>query len=173
MMTGEHQEKYQEPELNKKRAEEAPIVLKPIARVRNDVKEIGMRCWKDTVSEIVFEPDYVDALDNLDTFSHIIVIFWMHRSPVWDNSSSRIHPQRRQDLPLVGVFATRSPVRPNPLGMAIVKLLERKGNVLKVAGLDAIDGTPVVDIKTYFPGDSIDHIQVPGWVRQLHQYKAD
>jgi tRNA-Thr(GGU) m(6)t(6)A37 methyltransferase TsaA len=160
--------------VNEKSAKNAePIVLKPIARVRNDVKEIGMRCWKDTVSEIVFESDYVDALDNLDTFSHIIVIFWMHRSPEWDRSRSRIHPQRRQDLPLVGVFATRSPVRPNPLGMAIVKLLERNGNVLKVAGLDAIDGTPVVDIKTYFPGDAVGRIQVPDWVRRLRQRKAE
>jgi tRNA-Thr(GGU) m(6)t(6)A37 methyltransferase TsaA len=147
--------------------------MKPIARVKNDITEIGMRCWKDTVSEIVFEPDYIDALDNLDSFSHILVVFWMHRSPAWDHSMSKVHPQRMQDLPLVGIFATRSPVRPNPLGIAIVKLLERKGNMLTVAGLDAIDGTPVVDIKTYFPGDSIADIQVPEWVWQLHQYKTD
>ena len=160
-------------ELSVNREDLPPITLTPIARVKNEVKETGMRCWKEVVSEIVFEPGYEDALDNLDDFSHIVVIFWMDRSPSWDPAASKIHPQMRQELPLVGVFATRSPVRPNPLGMSIVKLLERKGNVLRVMGLDAINGTPVVDIKTYFPGDSVPDIKVPDWVYKLRQYKAE
>jgi tRNA-Thr(GGU) m(6)t(6)A37 methyltransferase TsaA len=172
-MSNVNRDRIQEKKLNQQGENLAPIALKPIARVKNDVEEIGIRCWKDVVSEIVFEPGFEDALDSIDSFSHIIVIFWMHRSPAWDNSMSKTHPQRRQDLPLVGIFATRSPVRPNPLGIATVRLLERKGNVLKVAGLDAVNNTPVMDIKTYFPGDSIADIKVPDWVYKLRQYKAE
>jgi tRNA (Thr-GGU) A37 N-methylase len=69
----------------------------------------------------------------------------------------------------VGVLATRSPVRPNPLGITVVKLLEKRGNVLKVIGLDAIDGTPVVDIKPCLPGDSVTQIEVPDWINKLRQ----
>ena len=145
-----------------------PIVLEPIATVKNEIKEMGMHCWKDIVSEIVFNRDFESAMEGLEDFSHMIVIFWMHRSPAWNMSMSKTHPQRRQDLPLVGVFATRSPVRPNPLGIAVVKLLERRGNVLKVMGLDAIDGTPVVDIKAYFPSDAVALSRVPDWVHKLH-----
>jgi len=150
----------------------APIVLKPIATVRNDVKELGRHDSEHVVSEIVFKPNLVDALDGVEEFSHIQVLFWMHLSPPGESAPPKTHPQMRQDLPLVGVLATRSPVRPNPLGLAVVKLLERKGNVLKVSGLDAIDGTPVVDIKPYLPGDSITQIRVPDWFHKLHQSKS-
>jgi len=71
----------------------------------------------------------------------------------------------KPELPLVGRFATRSPSRPNPVGQATVKLLERHDNILKVKGLDAIDGTPVIDIKPYLPGyDSADGAKVPLWM---------
>jgi tRNA-Thr(GGU) m(6)t(6)A37 methyltransferase TsaA len=76
-----------------------------------------------------------------------------------------VHPKRNPDLPLVGVFATRSPARPNPIGIATVKLLECRDNVLKVIGLDAIDGTPVLDIKPHIPGsDSPTSVSTPGWL---------
>lgn len=148
---------------------QAPIVLRPIATVKNDVKEVGKRDWAQVVSELVFDASSKDAMDGLEDFSHIIVLFWMHRSPAWECSMSKTHPQMRPDLPLIGVLATRSPVRPNPLGLAVVRLLERRGNVLRVEGLDAIDGTPVVDIKPYLPNDSAAQARVPDWVHKLHQ----
>jgi tRNA-Thr(GGU) m(6)t(6)A37 methyltransferase TsaA len=151
-------------------AGQAPILLDPIAWVKNGVKDPGHHEWTQVESELVFNPGFDDALDGLDDFSHITVLFWMHRSPAWDITTSKIHPQRRTDLPLVGVLATHSPYRPNPLGMTIVRLLERRGNVLKVSGLDAIDGTPVVDIKPFFPGDEATEARVPDWVFQLRQY---
>jgi tRNA-Thr(GGU) m(6)t(6)A37 methyltransferase TsaA len=71
----------------------------------------------------------------------------------------------KQELPLVGLFATRSPYRPNPVGKAAVRLLQRRGNVLRVRGLDAIDGTPVIDIKPYIPGyDSATDAKAPQWI---------
>lgn len=145
---------------------QAPIVLRTIATVKNNVKEMGKRGWAQVVSELVFDPSFKDAMDGLEDFSHIIVLFWMHRSPTWECSMSKIHPRGRSDLPLLGVLATRSPVRPNPLGMAVVRLLERRGNVLKVIGLDAIDGSPVVDIKPYFPNDSSAQATAPNWVHK-------
>src|SRR4030042_643856 len=115
------------------------MTLEPIAVVRNEIKEMGRHKWEEVVSLLIFRPDLEEALDGLENFSHIIVVFWMHLSPVGESIVLKIHPQMRQDLPLVGVLATRSPVRPNPLGVTIVKLLERKGTLLKVIGLGGVD----------------------------------
>ena len=145
------------------------ITLKPIGVVKNEVKQPPQPelDWQDVVSEIVVDSSLSEALDNLDEFSHIIVLYWMHRVKV-GRAPTRVHPKGRQELPLVGLFASRSPYRPNPLGKATVRLLERKGNILKVEGLDAIDGTPVIDIKPYIPGyDSVDDAKVPPWITSL------
>jgi len=149
-----------------------PMVLNSIGWIKNDIKETGMRDWNQIVSELVFDPGLQEALDGLEEFSHLVVLFWMHRSPVKESFTLKTHPQRREDLPLVGVFATRSPVRPNPLGMTVVKLLERKDNVLKVIGLDAIDSTPVIDVKPYLPSDSVTQMQVPDWVHKLRKFTS-
>ena len=110
------------------------------------------------------DPSLSEALDNLDEFSHIIVLYWIHRHPP-GQPPTKVHPMGKRELPLVGVFATRSPNRPNPIGKATVRLLERRGNILKVAGLDALDGSPVIDIKPYIPGyDSVADARVPPWV---------
>jgi len=158
--------------LNQARKKQSPVVLKPIGTVKNEVKEIGKHGWDQIVSEIVVRPDLSDALDGLEEFSHIVVIFWMHLSPSGESTPHKTHPQMRPDLPLVGVLATRSPVRPNPVGISVVKLLERRDNILKVMGLDAIDGTPVVDIKPYLPRDAVSQIKGPDWVHKLHNESA-
>lgn len=144
--------------------------LRAIATVKNEVRETGKReDWDRIVSEIVFNPAFEDALDGLKEFSHVIVLFWMHRSSAGECPVTKTHPQMRKDLPLVGVFATRSPVRPNPLGMTVVRLVKRRRNILEVTGLDAIDGTPVIDIKPYLPSDLISQASVPDWVHKLHR----
>lgn len=143
--------------------QEQGMTLRPIGFVHNQVKATGKFDFKEMVSEIIIEPSFSEALDNLEEFSHIIVLYWMHladRQP-----PAKIHPKGRRELSLVGLFATRSPDRPNPIGKATVELLEKKGNLLRVKGLDAIDGTPVVDIKPYLPhNDCVDNARVPGWV---------
>jgi tRNA-Thr(GGU) m(6)t(6)A37 methyltransferase TsaA len=148
----------------------SPIVLEPIAWVRNDIKDPGRHDSSRVESEILFVPGFDNALDGLEDFSHLTVLFWMHRSPKWDGSTPKVHPQRRPDLPLVGVLATHSPFRPNPLGMTVVRLLERRGSTLRVLGLDAIDGTPVVDVKPCFPGDVATEATVPDWALKLRRY---
>jgi tRNA-Thr(GGU) m(6)t(6)A37 methyltransferase TsaA len=139
------------------------INLKAIGIVRNQIKEPKHQESRQVVSEIVIDRNLTEALDNLDEFSHIIILYWIHRSR--RPSPVKVHPRGDPERALMGVFATRSPSRPNPIGKATVKLLERKGNILKVQGLDAIDGSPVLDIKPYIPGyDSVENARAPSWM---------
>ena len=142
------------------------MTLKAIGIVRNKVgqKPKPGYDWWGIVSEIVVDSNLTEALDGLDEFSHIIVLYWMHRVTT-GQVRTKIHPMGRGELPLVGLFATRSPNRPNPVGKATVRLLQRQGNILKIEGLDAIDGTPIIDIKPYIPGyDSATNAKVPSWI---------
>jgi tRNA-Thr(GGU) m(6)t(6)A37 methyltransferase TsaA len=139
--------------------------LRAIGIVRNDIKQPIRHGWREIVSEIVVNSNLAEALDGLDEFSHIIVLYWMHRLDPGRQLPLKVHPMGKPELPLVGRFATRSPSRPNPVGQATVRLLERRGNILKVKGLDAIDGTPVIDIKPYIPGyDSASDAKAPLWM---------
>ena len=143
------------------------VVLRPIGNVVSPVAEPSQQEWESVVSEVVVDEPYAEALDGIEEFSHIIVIFHFHRSES-RLSGLRIHPERREELPRVGIFATRSPVRPNPIGVTTVRLLERRGNVLRVQGLDAIDGTPVLDIKPHIPiADACEGARVPRWIDVL------
>jgi len=141
------------------------MTLKVIGIVRSEIKKPLMRDYKEAVSDIVIDSSLTEALDNLEDFSHIIVIYWMHQLIPSGQLPSKIYPMGRQELPVVGLFATRSPNRPNPLGKTTVRLLQRQGNILRVKGLDALDGTPVIDIKPYIPGgDSVPNAKVPSWI---------
>jgi tRNA-Thr(GGU) m(6)t(6)A37 methyltransferase TsaA len=146
-----------------------PMSWEPIAMVKNDVKEMGRHDWDKVISQLIFRPDLEDALEGVKEFSHLIVLFVFHLSPSGEDVPHKIHPQKRPDLPLVGVFATRSPVRPNPLGMAVVEIKGQMKNVLMVTGLDALDGTPIVDIKPYLTDDSMDRLRVPDWILKLRE----
>ena len=140
--------------------------LIPIGTVRSPLKEPTYERLnlKEIISEIIIDESLTEALNGLEGFSHIIVLYWMHLA-TREKKRLKTHPMGRQDVPPQGLFATRSPNRPNPLGKTTVRLLERKGNVLRVQGLDAIDGTPVIDIKPYMPGyDSATDATTPDWV---------
>jgi tRNA-Thr(GGU) m(6)t(6)A37 methyltransferase TsaA len=146
------------------------IEMKPIGIVRNEMKEhppvAQMGRWAQVVSEIEVNEEYTEALDGLEDFSHITVIYWMHRmGPV---PSLKRHPMGRADMPLVGIFASRTPHRINPLGVSVVRLLERKDNRLRVRGLDALDGSPVIDIKGYSPPlRPHERPRLPEWIRKI------
>ena len=146
-------------------AEQSPgMNLKAIGIVRNDVRQPVRHGWREVVSDIVVDGKLTEALDGLDEFSHLIILYWMHQLTPGRKLKLKVHPMGKPELPLVGRFATRSPSRPNPVGQATVQLLERRGNILKVKGLDAIDGTPVIDIKPYIPGyDSAADAKAPKW----------
>jgi len=140
--------------------------LKAVGIVSNEIKQppgYGFG-WEKVVSEIVINSSLAEALDGLEGFSHIVVLFWMHQA-TRDEVTLKVRPMGKQEFPLVGLFATRSPHRPNPVGETVVRLLERHGNILEVQGLDAINDTPVVDIKPYIPnGDTVVSAKVPTWI---------
>jgi tRNA-Thr(GGU) m(6)t(6)A37 methyltransferase TsaA len=132
---------------------ELPVItLKAIGSVRSEIKARSRQRSKKLVSEIVVDKDFTEALDNLDEYSHIIVLYYIHQSRT--PAPLKVHPRKRFDLPPVGVFASRSPDRPNPIGKSTVRLLQRHDNVLVVEGLDAIDGTPVLVLNLIFPGST-------------------
>lgn len=147
----------------------AGAALKAIGVVRSGLSQLAQPDPSEVVSEVVVDQSLAEALDGLDDFSHIIVLYWLHQA-VPGGLSLKVHPRGRRENPLVGLFATRSPHRPNPLGITTVRLLERRKNVLVVEGLDAFDGTPVIDIKPYIPqGDSVADGRVPQWVSERYQ----
>ncbi len=149
------------------------INLVPIGRVVNDVEYPSDVRWETIVSKVVINPDLAEALDGIEGFSHIVVISYLHKVGEDRRSLLKVHPENREELPLVGVFATRSPVRPNPIGITVVKLLERQENVLKVLGLDAYDGTPVLDIKPYLrQGDLVEEATTPDWLLRLWELQS-
>ena len=142
-----------------------PLDVRPIGWVRNNVKEPRPTGWESVESDLEMEASMTPALKGLEGFSHIIVLFWMHLVAQELRGPGQLHPGSRQDLPLVGAFATRTQLRPNPIGMAVVPLLSVNGARLRVRGLDAIDGTPVLDIKPYLPPyDAPKDVRMPPWV---------
>jgi len=147
-------------------ASELPsMILKAIGIVRSEIRQPTRRDCKEIVSDIVIDSSLTEALDGLDDFSHIIVLYWMHQATTGGQQVTKVHPMGRKELPLLGLFATRAPNRPNRIGIATVRLLERQGNILRIEGLDAIEGTPVIDIKPYIPGyDSVANTEMSPWV---------
>lgn len=144
------------------------IQLRPIGHVHNSVKEAKHEGWDEVESEIVLEGVPQEALDGIEEYSHVQVIFWMDRVMPEQRRAWKVHPRGRQDLPLVGVFATRTPDRPNPMGLTTVRLLERRDSVLRVKGLDALDGTAVLDIKPPSPKhDVFQEARFPDWLKRL------
>jgi len=146
------------------------IRLSPVGFVKRKVKEEDVKD-RNLACSIVVKKGYEKALDGIEDFSHVYVIFWMQKIGDAERKTLKTHPRGRMDLPLLGVFATRSPLRPNPIGLTIVELLGRKGNVLMVKGLDAFDGTPVIDVKPYNHWDRIEDVKVPAWWLKLEKEK--
>ena len=110
--------------------------LKPVAFVKTEAVGKEVRN-KNLVSRIVFREEYTEALGGVEEFSHLFVLFWLHEMSDEDRQVMKVHPQGRKDIPLLGIFATRTPHRPNPIGLTRVKLLNVEGNILTVQGLDA------------------------------------
>ncbi|MBI4536900.1 MAG: tRNA (N6-threonylcarbamoyladenosine(37)-N6)-methyltransferase TrmO [candidate division NC10 bacterium] len=139
-----------------------------IGVVYNDVKEPTDQGWGRVVSEVVLDDSLCDGLDGIEAFSHIMVLFWMHRAAEAEPVRMRRRPQGREDMPELGIFAQRARHRPNPIGITTVKLLRRERNRLYVEGLDAINGTPVLDVKPYVPAyDAAESPRVPEWISRL------
>ena len=122
-------------------------------------------------SKIVIKKEFSKGLDGIGGFSHLFVLFWMHKTSAPEKMILKVHPRHRLYLPKQGVFATRTQFRPNSIGLTVVKLVRRAGNTLTVKGLDAYEGTPVLDLKPYDPWDRLCKIRVPAWWKKLEKEK--
>ena len=124
------------------------FTLKPIAFVNNSRKEILDDNWGSIISTIeLSEEIHEDALKGIHEFSHLEIVFYFDQVSDDKVQYEARHPRNNKDYPEVGIFAQRGKNRPNKLGITTVELVETKPRVLIVKGLDAIDGTPIVDIK--------------------------
>lgn len=144
------------------------VALQPIGVVRSPVVEGVDEDWGSVVAEIHLREEYAPGLRGLEEFSHVIVVFLMHEATFSPGDDLVRRPRGRADMPELGIFAQRAKHRPNPIGLTAVRLLSVRGNVLTVQGLDAIDGSPVLDIKPYLPAfDRVEDATTPGWVGKL------
>jgi tRNA-Thr(GGU) m(6)t(6)A37 methyltransferase TsaA len=122
----------------------------PVGYIRSDVTERGQAPRQgrdsDLGASIEILAQYSEALEGIGQWSQLLVICWMHLA---DRDILAVHPKGNAKAPLTGVFGTRSPARPNPVAVYAVDLLSLEGNILYVKGIDAVDGTPVLDIKPH------------------------
>jgi tRNA-Thr(GGU) m(6)t(6)A37 methyltransferase TsaA len=125
--------------------------IHPIGFVRNSADE--KTDWEDLISELEILPEYEEGLYRIEEMPEILVVFYFDRAR---EIKMRVHPKHDHSIPQVGVFASRSPTRPNFLGITKVKLLERRANILVVKGLDALNGTPILDLKPGVRWDQLD-----------------
>ena len=113
-------------------------------------------------ARIVLQPEYQDGLLGLEQFSHVWVIWWFDRNDTPEQRQIlQVHPRANRQNPLAGVFATRAPVRPNPVALTLCRIVALEGNVLEVDGIDAFEGTPVIDLKPYIPSESVSDVEYP------------
>jgi tRNA (adenine37-N6)-methyltransferase len=146
------------------------ISLRVIARVRNGRESTADADWGAVVSRLELLPDFATGLAGVDQFSHALVVFYMHMDPDREPETLVRRPRGRADMPLVGVFAQRGRMRPNPIGVTAVEVVGVEPRALVVRGLDAVDGTPVLDLKPYVPAfDLRPEARIPDWLDHLMQ----
>jgi len=132
------------------------LLLRPIGTIRSPFHEKSEAPRQaivaaETTGSIEILPEHEDALSDLAGFDRIWILFWFHLAPSEDDRATRGKVQPPRSTVRRGVFATRTPHRPNPIGMSAVRLLRVEGRVLHIEGIDFVDGTPVIDIKPYIP----------------------
>jgi tRNA-Thr(GGU) m(6)t(6)A37 methyltransferase TsaA len=144
------------------------IVLQPVAFVKNGRMELSDDFWGTVISEIELAPGIpAEAFNGIDDFSHLEIIFYFDKSDKSEIVFSG-HPRGNKEWPHTGIFAQRKKDRPNALGLTIAELVKREGNKIWVKFLDAVDGTPIVDIKPvlkeFLPNGEI---RQPAWSNEL------
>jgi tRNA (Thr-GGU) A37 N-methylase len=146
------------------------IIMRPIGWVRGGRVEPIDDDWGAVEAQIALDPARfgADATAGLADFSHLEVIFHFHAAPEAEIEVGARHPRGREDWPLVGIFAQRGKGRPNRIGVTVCEIVSVEGLIVRVRGLDAIDGTPVLDLKPvmreFLPRGEI---RQPGWAGEL------
>ena len=148
------------------------IVLQPIGVVRSPVKEVADDCWGGVVSTVELDAKLfgMDCTLGLSEYSHVEIVFLLDKiSPEKVQTGAR-HPRGRADWPKMGIFAQRSKDRPNRIGVTVCEIESVTGLQIRVRELDAIDGTPVLDVKPYMKGFAPrGEVREPAWAVQLMQ----
>ena len=149
------------------------IKLKPIGVVYTKSSDTEVKEKGDLEGELVIYPEFQEALEGIDGYSHLFVIVYFDRLRAEQIGPLRVKPRglmRRgftlEELPLLGVFALDSPTRPNPIGLTLVRFLGREANRLFVQGLDFFNETPILDIKGYRPQYHTENYTLPDWFRK-------
>jgi tRNA-Thr(GGU) m(6)t(6)A37 methyltransferase TsaA len=144
--------------------------INAIGRVRGGREAAEDDHWDGSFAEIELDTDRftADALLGLDAFSHAEIVFIFHQIAPEEITYAARHPRGRTDWPKVGIFAQRGRNRPNRIGVSVCRIIEVSGSIIRVQGLDAIDGTPVLDIKPVMPGFlPRGDIKEPGWAKEI------
>ncbi|MCC6946851.1 MAG: SAM-dependent methyltransferase [Bradyrhizobiaceae bacterium] len=147
-----------------------PIIMTPIGYVRGGRKEATKDHWGNNRSRIELDAGQFgpDAVAGLDALSHIEVIFYFHLHADEPVERGARHPRDRADWPAVGIFAQRGRMRPNRIGLSVCRIVAMHGTGIEVEGLDAVDGTPVLDIKPYWSANAPrGPVREPQWAREL------
>jgi len=134
--------------------------------VRAEVHFIGVVMkTSEQQAEVQVFPEFFAGLKQITRFSHLIILYWMHlRDSKKERKTLLVFPKKHAVNIETGVFACRSPSRPNPIGMCVVELMKIEECVLTVKGLDALSASPIVDIKPYLPkADCVPNARVPEW----------
>lgn len=168
----------------------SPMQLMPVGVVRSDIKtpmltadesDLSLadrmdrikayhRRVKASVCELVIDSQWEELLDGIEGFSHILVLYWPHLIDPERRKLRKVHPMGRKDLPRQGIFATCSPARPNPVLVSAVPLVARINNVLQVRGFEAVDGSPIIDVKPYSKSYlQVENLSLPAWMEQIHR----
>lgn len=172
-----------------------PMQLNPVGVVRSDIKtpmlsagesDLSLnqrmdqikayhRQVKDTVLQLVIYPQWAELLDGIEDFSHVLVLYWPHLIDPARRNLRKVHPMGRKDLPLKGIFATCSPARPNPVLVSAVPLVARKGHIIEVKGFEAVDGSPIIDVKPYTKSYlQVDNLKMADWMEKIdREFESD
>jgi tRNA-Thr(GGU) m(6)t(6)A37 methyltransferase TsaA len=169
-------------------SERQEFTIKPVGYVRSELKIPSLKARGDDielekglqqatmeaktirslVSELVINPELEGILDGLEDFSHALILYWPHLLPPHGRSLIKVHPIGQKEFPLVGVFSTCSPARPNPILVTTVRIMGKKGNTLRVQGLEAVDGSPIIDIKPYtMTYCSAEDVKLSDWMNRI------
>jgi tRNA (adenine37-N6)-methyltransferase len=138
------------------------FVIRPIGVIHSpftDKKQTPIQPTRSqAIGQVIIHPEFADGLQDVEEFSHIILLYAFHQSEGYS-----LHVRPFLDDQLRGLFATRHPCRPNPIGLSIVRLLALRDNVLEIEGVDVLDGTPLLDVKPYVPDFDVRTNTHAGW----------
>jgi len=138
-----------------------------IGEVKSPVTEAVDMNWGAVISEIVLKPEFAPGLLGLGDFSHAMILTFLHEAKYVPEVHLRRHPQERQDMPFLGIFAQRARHRPNRIGVTACEIVEVTEGSVKVRALDAINGTPVIDVKPYVPVYDRKDATIPEWMDNM------